>query len=664
MASVFLDIKGAFDSVSIEVLVEKMHSCNLHPLLCNFLINLLSEKHMNFVHGSSSTTRISYMGLPQGSSLSPLLYNFYISDIDDCLSEGCNLRQLADDAVVSVTATRDADLQVPLQSTLDNLTLWARKLGIDFSPEKTELVVFSKKHNAAELNLSLSGENIRQSSSFKYLGVWFDSKGSWKQHILYLKQKCVQRINFLRSIAGTRWGAHPTDLLRLYKTTILSVLEYGSFCFRSARKTHLLILERIQYRCLRIVLGCMHSTHNMSLEVLAGVMPLQNRFYELSYRFLIRCEIRNSQVLDNFETLLSLEVQSPRMCLYYDYMSTDIHPSPDAQLDYISPLISSTSTSFDTSMRSETRGIPDHLRSRVIPSIFASKYNHVPQQNVFFTDGSSIDGCTGFGVYNESHGIFYKLNDPCSVYVAELAAIHSALNIIEDKPPDEYYIFTDSLSSIEAIRSLQPTRQPSYFISQIRKALNALEARSFRISMVWVPSHCSIPGNEEADTLAKRGATEGEIFERPIGFQEYYGIPHQRALTSWQSQWTNGDLGRWTHSICPKVSTKAWFKGLDLTRAFIRTMSRLMSNHYTSKTHLFRINLNDTNLCECGQGYQDIDHIVWSCPEYRDHRKLLQDTLRARGRPPETPIRDVLATQDLEFLSLIHNFLKKSNVLV
>ena len=661
MASVFLDIKGAFDSVSIEVLADKLRSSGLNPILCNFLINLLSEKHMHFMQGELAITRISYMGLAQGSRLSPLMYNFYVSDLDDCMAGGCTLRQLADDAVVSITAKKDVDLQVPMQQTLDNLARWAVQKGIEFSPEKTELVVFTRKHIPAQLTLSLSGRTINQSDSYKYLGVWFDRKGTWGKHINHLKQKCQQRINFLRSITGTWWGARPTDLLRLYKTTILSVLEYGSFCFKSAAKSRLVVLERIQYRCLRIVLGCMHSTHNMSLEVLAGVLPLQDRYYELSYRFLIRCEVRNPQVIDNFETLLNLNVQTRRMNLYYDFMSQQ-EWSSDKTDRFTPPLTSSPLISFDTSMKADIRGIPEHHLPQVVPQIFASKYNHIPTNNMFFTDGSSIDECTGFGVYHELHHIFYKLKDPASVYVAELAALHCALGIIETMPPDAYFIFTDSLSSVEAIRSMQPTRQSAYFLTEIRKTLNALAARSFSISLVWVRSHCSIPGNEEADMLAKRGAAEGEIFERPIGFQEYYGIPRQRALENWQSQWDAGDKGRWTHSIRPKVSTKAWFKGLDLTRGYIRTMSRLMSNHYTSKAHLFRIKMSDTNLCDCGQGYQDIDHIVWACPEHRDHRKKLQDTLRARGRPPEIPIRDALTTNDLDILLPIYQFLKNSKV--
>ena len=121
MASVFLDIKVTFDSVSIEVLSEKLHRHGLSPSLNNFLYNLLSEKHMHLSHGDLTTFRKIYMGLLQGSCLSPFLYNFYVKDIDDCIGNSCTLRQLADDGVVSVTGPKAIDLQQPLQDTLNNL---------------------------------------------------------------------------------------------------------------------------------------------------------------------------------------------------------------------------------------------------------------------------------------------------------------------------------------------------------------------------------------------------------------------------------------------------------------------------------------------------------------------------------------------------------------
>ena len=664
MPSVFLDIKGAFDSVSIEILFEKFVSSGLSPILCNFLHNLLSVKFMSFTGGTTKLSRTSYMGLPQGSCLSPLLYNFYVNKIDECIVSNCTLRQFADDCVVSFTPDKKGtDLQKPLQDTLKNLTTWAKELGIEFSAPKTELVVFSRKQSPSQIKLQLSGRTINQAISFKYLGVWFDSKCYWGKHIRYLKEKCTQRINFLRTITGTWWGAHPADLIRLYQTTILSIMEYGSFCFASAADSHMIKLERIQYRCLRIAMGCMQSTHTMSLEVLAGVLPVKCRQRELTLRFLIRCESLNPLVTENFERLLQINPQTRFMRIYYHYITLEINPSTlisDSRHFFTD---FSSNVNFDLSMKEVIRGIPDHVRSTVIPPIFASKISHIDPTRIFFTDGSRIENSTGFGVFNENFETSFQLQAPCTVYVAELAAIHCALAIIYTLPVDHYFIYSDSLSSIEAIRSMKWVERSSFFLQKISELLSALSDNSFRITLAWVPSHCSIPGNEKADSLAKAG-TVGDTYERIITYHEFSRIPRQEVLSDWQSRWDKGELGRWLHTIIPKVSTRSWFYKLNLSRDFIRVISRLMSNHYRLDAHSFRIGLAATNVCVCGDGYQDIDHVVWTCERYSSLRSQLEDTLRARGRLPKVPIRDILGKLDLESLFPIYRFLKESDLVV
>jgi len=184
------------------------------------------------------------------------------------------------------------------------------------------------------------------------------------------------------------------------------------------------------------------------------------------------------------------------------------------------------------------------------------------------------------------------------------------------------------------------------------------------ITLAWVPSHCSIPGNEKADELAKVGAVEGTLYDRVITFNEFFTIARQQALVNWQHTWDTGDLGRWLHSIIPKVSTKPWFRGLDISRDFIRVMSRLMSNHYGLNAHLFRIGLAEDNKCACGAGYHDIEHIVWSCKEYLPSRAQLYDSLRARGKQPGVPVRDVLANLDVPYLLCLYTFLKSADVRV
>jgi hypothetical protein len=83
----------------------------------------------------------------------------------------------------------------------------------------------------------------------------------------------TKKVNLLKFVAGVSWGAHLSCLI-----LIGSVLEYGSVCFTNIAKTHMLGLERVQYRALRIALGVMGSTPKNFLGVLSGITPLAEIF--------------------------------------------------------------------------------------------------------------------------------------------------------------------------------------------------------------------------------------------------------------------------------------------------------------------------------------------------------------------------------------------------
>ena len=60
---------------------------------------------------------------------------------------------------------------------------------------------------------------------------------------------------------------------------------------------------------------------------------------------------------------------------------------------------------------------------------------------------------------------------------------------------------TDALLVLEAFENDKlPDIENSLYNSEIKKVV-----------LQWVPSHCGIPGNEEADRLAKKGAQKEQI---------------------------------------------------------------------------------------------------------------------------------------------------------
>jgi hypothetical protein len=71
----------------------------------------------------------------------------------------------------------------------------------------------------------LNGQVLEVKNPHKTLGISFDSHLTWKTHITEAKLKAAKRMNVLRSLAGTNWGADQ-ELLRIHEMFILSALEY------------------------------------------------------------------------------------------------------------------------------------------------------------------------------------------------------------------------------------------------------------------------------------------------------------------------------------------------------------------------------------------------------------------------------------------------------
>ena len=141
-----------------------------------------------------------------------------------------------------------------LQKVLEDIEGWASVWGFKISSYKTEAIIFRKTRGLKldNLKLTLFGTTLKFAKHVKFLGMIFDERLTWNEHIKYLIERCNKDMNVLRLVSGTTFGADKVTLLRLYKALILSKIDYGSQAYNSANASELGKLDKIQNQAMQI----------------------------------------------------------------------------------------------------------------------------------------------------------------------------------------------------------------------------------------------------------------------------------------------------------------------------------------------------------------------------------------------------------------------------
>lgn len=131
------------------------------------------------------------------------------------------------DDIVFFTPNKSLDPTiVVLQNlALKDLKIIPEKVSFESTPKKCKSIIFTRRRYPDVPNIYFDIKIIPYVPNITYLGITLYGKLRWNPYITSLVATVSRRSNFLRTVANTWWGSHPSGLLIVYRTHIRSKLD-------------------------------------------------------------------------------------------------------------------------------------------------------------------------------------------------------------------------------------------------------------------------------------------------------------------------------------------------------------------------------------------------------------------------------------------------------
>ena len=253
VCGIFVDLEKAFDTVHHEILCDKIKAYGLRGNINDLLKSYLSDrKQYVSINGFDSVARNVTCGVPQGSSLGPLLFLIYINDFFLCLSQ-TSCGHFADDTFIIYNSKKAKTIETVINTELKEVIKWLRLNKLSLNAGKTELIFFhSSRHQLDYDNIyiNFNGVRLKPVDFIKYLGMFIDKYLNWNHHISNLSKQ-LSRANGI--LSKLRYNASLDFCLQVYYSIFYSHLTYGCNLWGLTSEDNITKLEVLQNKCVRIM---------------------------------------------------------------------------------------------------------------------------------------------------------------------------------------------------------------------------------------------------------------------------------------------------------------------------------------------------------------------------------------------------------------------------
>ena len=256
--SVYTDFSKAFDRVVFKLLFAKLEalgfSLQVRRWFESFLVGRTQSVKINSYISRSLvvTSRVA-----QGSHCAPLLFNLFVSDIVDVVNHS-KVLMFADDLKLYRRVVQWEDTLL-LQRDLNALYEWTQVNHLLLNVNKCAFISFYKINERVDSNYQIDHVNLVRVKVVKDLGVWFDEKLNFVEHVSRISISGTRMLGFIiRHSSSFSLGT----MRVLYCTLVRSTVEYSTTVWSPLYAVHSSVIERIQNKFLR------YTECNMKIDMI------------------------------------------------------------------------------------------------------------------------------------------------------------------------------------------------------------------------------------------------------------------------------------------------------------------------------------------------------------------------------------------------------------
>ncbi|XP_044582916.1 uncharacterized protein LOC123263936 [Cotesia glomerata] len=273
---VFIDFARAFETINRDKLLIILKELGIGGNVLNWFKSYLNNrKQVVQFNNCVSDQKIVKHGVPQGSKLGPLLFIIYINDVISLIKDqGIECKLFADDMKLYYSSKDEKEIECKLNTGLLKLSVWLKEHQLKINVKKTVFMMLHdvrKKYKMGSCKIKISNESIVEVSETKYLGVIIDNNLTFQNHLIETGKKIAKKLNIIYRLNKS---VSPWTKNTIYKAVIGPHFDYCASLMMNYNQRQLNVLQKIQNRAMRIVLGVNRYTRTSEMLAALGWMSV------------------------------------------------------------------------------------------------------------------------------------------------------------------------------------------------------------------------------------------------------------------------------------------------------------------------------------------------------------------------------------------------------